>query len=483
MAWEIEYTNDIARIGHVDVIEDSPILTGPLGSEVDHLVGHWKMDDTSGTTLTDETGVYDGTFAGGDNLGNMGGKTDAVRNTSVLHDGTADYSNLAPALVGIDTSEFTISFDFLPDFDYDTSDYHGLLTVQSAWNDHIVSGYSSASDRFELVDRIGGVTRNTPIKTYTESISLRQWHHVLLSVSLSNNLMHLYYDNDNFKLTTVSAWTSTPTVLSICRDHNYGFSYGAYYIDNVKLYNGAMIYNAFPQIGNGEGLLTDINKPHVHWTLFWDAQAVAAKGTSGLATDITGVDDASAQFLEAAKAVGTYGWDSNGLVHDIAFPITSQNIITHVEGRLVLEFVLNATPSGTDFLWGFGDTDDYFAASVDSSNEIRFLTDREGSGSPAGVLYTDLAIVNGQRNIAIFDWIGQDIWMTVNGVYIGTDDHAAAWDGGTGYSNLYFGGMYDGTYGADIYIGYAAVSSKAFTPLDPFIMGSGPVYSVGMGIT
>jgi len=56
-------------------------------------VGYWRLGETSGTVANDETGNFDGTYAGGATLGQVGAIT-SDNNTAVGLDGSDDYVNI-----------------------------------------------------------------------------------------------------------------------------------------------------------------------------------------------------------------------------------------------------------------------------------------------------------------------------------------------------------------------------------------------------
>ncbi|MFB3105360.1 MAG: LamG-like jellyroll fold domain-containing protein, partial [Pseudomonadales bacterium] len=157
-------------------------------------LGYWRLGESSGTTVYDETGTNDGFTVNSPTLGQGGALADEPANTAVSFDGT----------VNDDTSDFTeIAHDasYLLDdgtiqFWFNTSDVTqtaGLFSKDSSGNDtggHVSIELNAAS---HVTVRLQSTTTSYTIES-TTALTPGEWHHV--AFTFGSGGMQLYVDGE-----------------------------------------------------------------------------------------------------------------------------------------------------------------------------------------------------------------------------------------------------------------------------------------------
>ena len=151
-------------------------------------------------------------------------------------------------------------------------------------------------------------------------------------------------------------WASSPIQHYIGQ---YSGGYGAYYIDEVKLFNEAILpYGAY-FTGNG-AVDTDV----AHKDLLFYADFEGATETIRLTdkiNSVVGTLNSSAAITTGSKLVGSYGFDATSDTDDyVEWAVTSQNIFNWAEGTIL--FWVNCQSFSAD--------QEPFKAEDDVSNEI-----------------------------------------------------------------------------------------------------------------
>jgi hypothetical protein len=188
-----------------------------------------------------------GTLQGGDNTEDKD-NADAVQGTSLLMNGTDDYLDFDSALGDLaDTDKFTVSFWFKPNFAYNVGSDEGIFEISDG-TDVVQLEYNATTDNFILTVNL---TSSATISTsaYTSDAELQRWHHCVIAIDASQEVAVLVMDGQVVGVdNTAQAWGSTPNEFTIGYDGN---SYGPVYVDNVVLYDGALLpYGAY-FTGNG----------------------------------------------------------------------------------------------------------------------------------------------------------------------------------------------------------------------------------------
>jgi len=280
------------------VIHDWPFLSGSTPDE--HLVGHWKCNDNAASTvIVDETGSYNGTLESRDNTEDLS-NADAVRGTSLLLNGTDEIINISSAIAGLTTTdELAILIKMKPNFAYDVADSQGLFSLYSDEANTLNFQYYSNTDKWRLFSDIDAGNSNLYSGTaYTGNNDLQQWHTLLIVVNVTNGVAGFVFDGEVVGQMAFTAWNEAPTTMKIGYEREGGTE-GAFYIDEVKLLDGAILpYGAY-FTGNGS---VDSAVAHKDITFYWDCDISAgspyaaniAGGSSvitinGTATDQAGV--------------------------------------------------------------------------------------------------------------------------------------------------------------------------------------------------
>ena len=192
------------------------------------LVGHWKLDDGSGTTAVDSSGNgFDGTLTNGPTWDSGGMiKGDLLFVDDNLTSVNIPYSDTAGALQP--TSGITYSLWVYP---LSNGGYERIIHRRRDWHD--LRLMADGTSRFNL--RVNGTTRypNTGV-----TVPLNGWHHLVGTYDGSEVAIYL----DGVKQGSVAATGSIDTYgtdFAIGRDismSNNGEAFDGY-IDDVRIYN------------------------------------------------------------------------------------------------------------------------------------------------------------------------------------------------------------------------------------------------------
>jgi len=462
---EAKITWDRTRHNPNVVLHKPMFLSGTVGSETDHLIGHWKCDDNAAsTTIVDETGTYNGTLQGGDNTEDKD-QTDAVRGTSLLLNGTDDYLDFSSALAGLtDEDKFTVIIKFKPNFAYTTSTYHRLLHIGYDSEENIEIRYNTSSDFFEINDEIGGGGDDDAISpAFSSDEELQQWHTVMLSVDTTKDTIHAVFNNTVTHLISTGEWIDAVTYFHI------GTGSGAYmpvYIDEVKLLDGCVLpYGAY-FTGNG-AVDTDVAHEDITFYLDFEGANETARLTDKI-NSVAGTVTGSGVCSNGSAIAGSYGYDNVNDTSEVYFPITNQNIISHEQGSLGMWF--NVQAYGDDYVWGF-------RATGDSTNQLFGYLDENGGVFRFHFRYeaSDVAVTLGDgvtrtMTTGVWYWI-ECVWkhldfaaLYINGILIESASLSEAWDGGTTYDNLYFCAGPTAVSSVNAFIDQIYITNNPYTP-------------------
>lgn len=233
---------------------------GPADSSEQGLVGHWTLDETSGTTAADETGSYNGTMTGA--LTAAAATTSGVIDTAIHFDGSGDYINASaiPEMQGATTLTLSgwLKRNALGDYVHFGSD-NGIAGGTSI-------GYSGGTLYFATA--IGSWAYGS------YSLNDTQWHHVTMvyngNGATNSDKIKGYIDGVEVALSytgTIPAATynNASNTMKIGRFSNYR-SDGD--VDDVRVYNRllsaseiAELYNIAPSCSATTTNLAG------HWTL------------------------------------------------------------------------------------------------------------------------------------------------------------------------------------------------------------------------
>jgi hypothetical protein len=386
---EAEFTNDITRHKQAIAFEDPHIYTGDtVSGATDHLVGYWPCDDNAASTTIVASVGSNGTLAGGDNTEDKD-SADAVRGTSLLLNGTDDYIDLSDAISDLaDDEEFTLIVTFKPNFDYDQVGNEGLLTYGHDSNDHMEIYYSFSNDYFSLQ---GSQHSSITTDAYTSDNEFKQWHTLILSASFSEDCLLFILDGKVLGRETLTSFTDGPDKLYIGYDQYETGNYGAFYIDSIALYDGALLpYGAY-FTGNGsvdtdvahddilafvKGDESDSDSLKIGAGTITVTNATHGTGPDGVADSAFQVD-ATSEIVSIACVDGTNIDNDQGQIsfwyRSLGAPVSAYcNYFCHSLGYRKLTLDRNANDTSTRFF--IGDSEASFTTTDFNDDNWHYIT-------------------------------------------------------------------------------------------------------------
>ena len=333
--------DDVRIYGHALTDEEIAELYG--------LMGHWKMDETSGTVATDAT-VFgnDGTYTGGPTLGNCGpyenaANFDGINDHVDLPDMDIDYSGGFSAAVWIKPTAEPNTF------------YAFFGTANGVSDDEIWFGYVGTFLELFVSDTTDGSDSHVLLEN--SPVVLNQWQHCVVTIDATGN-GKLYRNG----VETASGFVSLPA--NVNRGENFiGKSVfddefpGA--LDDVRVYNRALTAR---QVAELYGLVGHWKLDETSGTVAVDSSATDNDGTytNGVLLNQAGNIDQAAEFDGLDDYVSVP--DDPSLQMNNAFSLSawiradsSSNIdqmILNKEG----EYEIAISPSD-ELKWGITNTD------------------------------------------------------------------------------------------------------------------------------
>lgn len=237
------------------------VAMGPIGGTppATGLVGHWKLDETSGTTAADSSGNgYNGTWNGDAAVPSVAGQID----TAMDFDGTDDYIEIADNNdLDLNSGNFSVFAWIYPRTFGENSqgriiDHDG--GVGPGWSLHINdSGCLNAESLVFQID--GSCTSQGGTVSNANTITLNTWQYVGVTMDDATDTMIFYVDGEvvgtNATVTNnPDANTSSIRIGLRPSDLNRDFDG---YIDDVRVYNRTLSAQEIQQLyyyGLSEGL-------------------------------------------------------------------------------------------------------------------------------------------------------------------------------------------------------------------------------------
>jgi hypothetical protein len=469
-AGRAKLTLDRTRIRPNVVIDDWPYFYGPKENPTDILLNHLKMDDNAANnTLQAEVGPNGTWHAVSDdsarNTSNDSVQTDNFRGRALDTQNGTGFGKLA---VGAGTVHDNAFFKkgsrltkIIPQFIY-TAGTSTITQIYIADSNRINIWWDSSGDRLRFQFRWGG-TESIGQIVFTENYSLQREMVFLESWDSDKDFVLFALDGQVLfsSINTGTPSTSEPTA------HYIGVYTGRLYpsdiiIDEIKTFSEAVLPYGAMYIGDGAGLLADINKPHADLSWFFDGQAALAKGGSNLATD-KNPTNSGGQFVTTDPIIGVNHWDSNGASNVLTIADVSEDIIDYNKGFVAGWFQVQSAAGG-EYLIDVrdGDGSDRISAVLDASNNID-VTYR--SNSTDEIITGDIAVTDGVWFFLKITWNDTGkVHCFINGMENGTaQDIANVWGGGNGLT-WYFTEDYNGANGVDAFIGNIYMGKDDNTP-------------------
>jgi hypothetical protein len=450
----LEYTNDIERIGHVDVIKDPPIITGV---DTDHLIAHLKCEQYYNTDYL-RCEVEDG-FTRFRVVGTPAncGFPEAIRGNGLqISDGDGSGISFTTATVGLDKYAGTLMFTYIPDADsVDNNKYFFIFdgspvfySYRGASND-IVFGYGGGTVTFSAYPFKAG----SPV-----------------------DLMYSWYDDGtnayrfliiNGKMERMSVDTNRQTIIDVtCIIGNYLGGTGQWeaegILENCKIYNGCLLpYGAY-FTGNGEVNVDHANK---------DILAFIEGSSLSIGTGVVTLDGAT-------TATGVWGDADEALEADSDTDLFSIPFVHGVNA--------NKDQGSVSFWYKYtSGTNQNNARFFDYSAEV-FALLRNASDTSiifSGNSLTVHSVWDGAWHYMSFryDGVAEECWIFIDGIrYDWSSPSFGPYTFDSG--NLcFFNRAAKGRYLYGI-IDEVIITNNPYTPQIPVILGSGPIHAPIQGI-
>lgn len=358
-------------------------------AELYGLVGHWKLDETSGTTAADSSPMgKDGTYTGGVTLGGTGPDT----GTSAAHfDGSNDHVVLP-----------TYETDFSKGYSIGA---WGRPTNSGYWARFLDMGGGEDVNNFFLSRYGTTTTLSSAIHDgslgdqridATNAIVNDQWHHYLVTVDSSGEAK-LYLDGVNIATSTIGVPSDATRNSNFIAKSNWAVD--AYFrgkMSGVRLYNRPLSEEEIAKI-------TSFTKLHAHWTF-----------DEGSGTTIA---DESAGGNDASFDTGSPTWVSGPRAGALQFngfndADTNSNFDPPSTGSVAFWMKRDSSVTGTERLFG-----------IQEDWEVRIV--------PGGIVYFDLSGdgADGFHTTASLDSPGR--WYHVVAIYNSDTDSYAVYVDGT----------------------------------------------------
>jgi len=463
---EIEYTADINRVGHLDVIEDPPIETGTVGSATDHLIEHIKADDNAASSVVVATVGNNGVWQAADetarNTSNESISTDIDRGTGL---DTTDTYLIDHSVTVYDNAYFkqgTKQIWFTPQFGYDDGADQTIWSLYVDAGDYIQITYDAGNDAYELRVSWGATLVILSGPAYTESDTLQQLTFIQASWDSDENLCQLVIngevvDNDTNTGTPSASGAAYVMTGADCVTDADGTAQlpADIYIGDSKAIDGMLRNEGAYFTGNGA---VDTDHAHEDITFLWQGADATPIGT-----DVT--NDGGDYSTDGP--IGTKAFD-NSDAGDNASAATSGNI-SAAEGSMSFWFKPNSA-LGADCTLFYADA----AFKVwwdDSDNDVVFTYNTD-------VLNMTTAFAAGDTL-----WHHVEIkWKASDSLYINIDGLVTSLLTGVDSAPTLDATMFftaddaDGTNRADVLMSDVMITDTMGTPQIPVILGSGPIH-------
>jgi Concanavalin A-like lectin/glucanases superfamily len=209
----------------------------PDAVTADSPVGYWRLDETSGTNVTDSAGGRTGTYTNGPTLGQSGGPPDTVNNKAVSFDGTNDYVKVNYA-AALNPAVFTYEVWAKPTGGAGT--WRGVVTstYEVSGTNRGVGVWADDTNMWDVAIDYGTGTN----LVQAAPVRLNEWVH--LALTYDGTTLKIYLNGTLVTSTakTFSANTSTPLGIGAASYDN-GSTWKEYFpgsIDEVAVYNSAL---------------------------------------------------------------------------------------------------------------------------------------------------------------------------------------------------------------------------------------------------
>ncbi|MAH05852.1 MAG: hypothetical protein CL561_09860 [Alphaproteobacteria bacterium] len=165
------------------------------------LISHWDFEEGSGTSAIDDISGYNGTITGATYSTET---ADSILSGqySLAFDGSNDHVDFID-ISEIENSDFTISFwarsnTLSKDQGFLYKGNHGMSQPLLIWRDDSAGGFANIGkgNSNALSALLYDGKRNYGLSSKTNTLNDTEWHHIAVSVDLTNSVMELYVDGN-----------------------------------------------------------------------------------------------------------------------------------------------------------------------------------------------------------------------------------------------------------------------------------------------
>jgi len=394
---EAKLTWDITRHKPNIVLHKPMFKTGIVGSETDHLIGHWKCDDNAAnSTVADEVGSSDANWEDDATQSNRNtdndSLTDSIRGRG-LHTKSLYFIDMPCGSGTIHDNDFykkgSILISFKPQFVYTIGSAQFIFELNVNGADETIKlYYHTTVDAFRFaVDYSTLIELDAP--AYTSNNDLQQFHTVMCSWDSDQNLMVFTFDGKVAGTAVISdaPGASHPVVFAIGCNDTYG-SDGNIIIDEIKTFDSCILSYGAYFTGNGE---VNVDVAHKDILFYWNGSDCTASNISIGA--IQGTKGGSGGTFQTSGGLGNVAhyFDTEGTA-ELHFTITNTTHITYDKGSILVWFNIQ-TIADNDYIFGVGDANDHIQADMDASGNIDVVYTSQGTSE---IITGDIACGTGE---------------------------------------------------------------------------------------
>ena len=253
-----------------------------IGVPTNGLVGHWKLDDGAGGTVTDSTGSNNGTLNGG--TWTTGVDNGALQFTS------GDYVSMGDPASGVLDPVNAISIAYWVNFDQVSTSAQATVCKNSSYC-------------IRHKDNVVRLTLWSPGPITTDAIAVTEeageWHHYTVTFDNTSKVWKLYKDgafiNSSTHTQGLQNWTSPLELGRAAWDSSFNFSGG---LDDVRIYNRVLSATEIQNLY----LASSLNAGLVGWWKLDDGAGTTATDSSGNGNDGTLTNMAGTEWTSGVKS-------------------------------------------------------------------------------------------------------------------------------------------------------------------------------------
>lgn len=441
---EVALTIDRTRYKQPIVIHDPHIYTGSVESPTDHLITHWRCDNT---TLNVGLGLIDlgnATIVAGGKRGNC------------LQRLNAQTPEQRPRIInsGVDVSKGTIILSIKANGSASTSSnwlFHASNSFRCTVSQDFLLMYYSSNITFDLAgpDSLGFLWDGN--------------YHTIHLCWRAGSFVYLFIDDSRVVLRSACpAAPSAVTDLYLGSDSS-SVRYSSWFFDEIKIYDDLILPFGAYFTGNGA---VDADVAHEDVLFYWDGSSANSNIPN---TPLTGTSSGSPEFSTTRSITGTHSLLLNAYGEYYMFAVTSGNIVDKTEGSFSCWFY----PEGScEIIRVYIDSSNFFRLYYNATSNIFFV--RWNYGGVALYMNSSTgAVLENAWNHIKFTWSATNVEIAL---YLNNKQEAAeTYHALTGdIASINFGDtQYD--FPGPVYLDGIYITNNPNTPQIPTVFGT-PVH-------